>query len=546
MRAFILPLSIIILLFHPVTAQQEEKPFTTPKLVVGIVVDQMRYDYLTRFWDDYGQGGFHRLVTEGFNCMDNHFNYAPTSTAPGHASVYTGTTPAIHGIIGNNWYDKRADEMVYCVRDTSVSSVGTRSDAGKMSPHRLKVTTWTDQLRLHYQKRSKVIAVSIKDRGAVLPGGHTANAAYWFKGGKEGNWISSSFYMDKLPSWVNEFNASGKAASYKKPWKLFKNESEYEESNEDNTPYEGLFQGKTVPEFPYDLPSLWDANGGYELLKVTPYGNSLTTDFALEAMEKEGLGEDEIPDALAISYSATDYIGHKFGVDSKEVQDAYLRLDKDIERLLDALDKKVGEGEYLVFLTADHGAIPVPSYLADQKVPAGYTWQGSSRDNFANYLNEEFGTDEVIANYSNDQIFLDRKVLDSLGLTVSVVTEKLAEELLEYEDIAQVYTARQMKEQHYTNGLSHILQMGFNHNRSGDLLLVPRVGHISYPETGSTHGSVQIYDTHVPLLFYGKGIKPGRTYQRTVIPDIAPTISALLGIAYPNGATGNPIDVVLE
>ncbi|HCO84847.1 MAG TPA: alkaline phosphatase, partial [Arenibacter sp.] len=191
---------------------------TTPKLVVGIVVDQMRYDYLTRFWNQYGDGGFKRLVNDGFNCKNNHFNYAPTVTGAGHASVYTGTTPSVHGIIGNDWYDKYADESVYCAGDPNYNSVGTSSDAGKMSPHRIQTTTITDQVRLHTQMMGKVIAVAIKDRGAVLPGGHTANAAYWFDGGAEGNWITSSYYMDELPTWVTDFNTQKSVAKYKKPW----------------------------------------------------------------------------------------------------------------------------------------------------------------------------------------------------------------------------------------------------------------------------------------------------------------------------------------
>ncbi|MFT6994688.1 MAG: hypothetical protein ACJA1P_001426, partial [Maribacter sp.] len=189
-----------------------------PKLVVGIVVDQMRYDYITRFYNHYGEGGFKRMITEGFNCKNNHFNYAPTSTGPGHTSVHTGTTPATHGVIGNNWYDKENDETVYCAGDASYASVGTKSDAGQMSPHRMSVTTVSDELRLHTQMRGKTIAIAIKDRGAVLPGGHTANAAYWFHGADEGKWISSTYYMDKLPTWVSDFNSSGAVQSYKRAW----------------------------------------------------------------------------------------------------------------------------------------------------------------------------------------------------------------------------------------------------------------------------------------------------------------------------------------
>ena len=319
----------------------------TPKLVVGVVVDQMRYDYLTRFWDHYEQGGFRRLVNQGFNCKNNHFNYAPTSTGPGHASVYTGTTPATHGIIGNNWYDKETDTVVYCASNEDYDSVGTETSAGKMSPHRLMVTTVTDQLRLHWQMRNKTIAISLKDRGAVLPGGHTANAAYWFEGGVAGNWITSSFYMDNLPKWVNDFNASNSAEKYKRPWTTLKGIETYVESGLDNNAYEGLFRGQTSPTFPHNLPSLWDGNGKFNMIKVTPYGNSIITDFAIAALKGESLGTDAITDFLAISYSSTDYVGHMYGVNSKEVQDVYIRLDRDLARLFKALDQKVGENEYI-------------------------------------------------------------------------------------------------------------------------------------------------------------------------------------------------------
>ena len=217
---------------------------TNPKLVVGIIVDQMRYDYLTRFWDDYGDGGFKRLVNEGFNCKNNHYNYAPTTTGPGHTSVYTGTTPATHGIIGNNWYDKVSGAQVYCASDDNYNSVGTSSDAGKMSPHRMNVSTITDQLRLHTQMRGKTIAIAIKDRGAVLPGGHTANAAYWFRGANEGKWITSTFYMKELPKWVADFNNGNTADSYKKPWTTLKNMGAYTESGLDNNTYEGFLRAK--------------------------------------------------------------------------------------------------------------------------------------------------------------------------------------------------------------------------------------------------------------------------------------------------------------
>lgn len=519
----------------------------TPKLVVGIVVDQMRYDYLTRFWNQYGDGGFKRLVNDGFNCKNNHFNYAPTYTGPGHASVYTGTTPAIHGIIGNDWYDKYQDKSVYCAGDDAYNSVGTSSKAGKMSPHRMETTTMTDQLRLHTQMRGKVIAVSLKDRGAVLPGGHMANAAYWFQGGEEGNWISSSYYMDELPQWVQEFNTGRSIDQYKKSWETLKNINTYVESGPDNNAYEGPVKGKSTPTFPYDLSNLWDENGKYSILVATPFGNSLTTDFALTALEKEALGADSITDFLAISYSSTDYVGHNWGVNSKEIQDTYMRLDLDLERLLKSLDDKVGVGEYTVFLTADHAAVQVPAYLKDNKVPAGYLDFDDVHEKLNDYIRYTYGATKIISNISNDQVFLDHKALKNLDMDIVEIQNNLARELMRHDNnIYKVYIADQMWKDDYTKGIANIMQNGYNQKRSGDILIVFRPGTITYSKTGSTHGSPWIYDTHSPLLFYGKGIRKGSTVNRTEIPDIAPTISALLGMAFPSGTTGQPIAEVLE
>lgn len=524
------------------------QPYTNPKLVVGIVVDQMRFDYINRFWNHYGDGGFKRLVGEGFNCKNNHFNYAPTYTAPGHASIYTGATPATHGIIGNDWYDKAQDKSVYCVSDDSYASVGTTSDAGQMSPHRNKVSTITDELRLHTQMRGKVIAISLKDRGAVLPGGHTANAAYWFHGKKEGSWITSTYYMPQLPKWVSDFNTSDKAESYKKSWTTLKDINTYVESGIDINNYEGLFKGEINSAFPHDLPTLWEENGQFDILKATPYGNNLTTDFAIAALDGEGLGMDAITDFLAISYSGTDYVGHKFGVNSKEIQDTYLRLDQDLENLLNTLDTKVGKGDYTVFLTADHAAVHVPAFLRDSKIPGGYSDAKDTKQRFSEFLKYRYGSEDIVKNNSNGQLFLDHKIIKNLDLNLGDVQEQFAKELMSYGAYSHVYTGEQMWANNYTEGIPHILQNGYSQERSGDVLMVLNSGYIgSGPNSkGSTHGSPYPYDTHVPLLFYGKGIKKGETFEKTTIPDIAPTIAALLGISFPSGTTGQPISEVLS
>ena len=517
-----------------------------PKLVVGIVVDQMRYDYLTRFESKFGDGGFNRMINEGFNCKNNHFNYIPTYTGPGHASVYTGTTPKNHGIIGNNWYDKETKEMVYCAGDDNVKSVGTEHKAGEMSPHRMQTTSFADENRLFTQMQGKTIGISLKDRGAILPAGHVANAAYWFHGRDEGRWISSSFYMNDLPKWVKDFNTETHAESYLKEWNTLYDISTYTESGVDENTFEGGFKGKEKATFPYDLKALSKDNRGFDILKATPYGNSLTTDFAIAAIKAEGLGQDQITDVLAVSFSATDYVGHNFGVNSKEIQDTYLRLDKDLERLFIYLDATVGKGEYTVFLTADHGAVDVPSYLTSARIPSGYIDNKDRKEKFNTFLEATYGTKDIVENISNGQIFLDRRKVEDLDLNLIDVQNAIAMEQLGYKNISKVYTATTMSSSSFSNGVEMLLQNGFNQKRSGDVLLVNDTAFISYSKTGSTHGSGLNYDTHVPLLFFGKGVKHGETFDKTVIPDIAPTISALLGISFPNGATGKPLGFVID
>ncbi|MEW4925072.1 alkaline phosphatase PafA [Algibacter sp. 2305UL17-15] len=536
---------IFIFFIFSITASvlgQNEKP----KLVVGIVVDQMRYDYLTRFNNKFCENGFKRMMREGFNCKNNHFNYVPTYTGPGHTSIYTGTTPKYHGVISNNWYDKEKKKMVYCAGDDSVTSVGTNASAGQMSPHRMLTTTFSDENRLFTQMRGKTIGISIKDRGAILPAGHTANAAYWFHGEDEGVWISSTFYMNTLPKWVNNFNDSKTAESYLKDWNTLYDIETYTESGTDLNNFEGGFKGKETATFPYELAKLKTKNGGFSILKVTPYGNSLIADFALAAIDGEALGQDDITDVLTVSFSCTDYVGHNFGVNSKEIEDTYIRLDKDLERFFNALDKKVGKGEYVAFLTADHGAIDVPAYLQSVRINSGYVDNDARKKVFQKFLMETFGTNDIVENISNNQIFLNKEKIKELDLDLDDVQEAIVNEQMTYKHISKAYTATAMGSVDFIEGIEALLQKGYNQKRSGDVILVDDPAYINYGKTGSTHGSGLNYDTHVPLLIFGKGIKHGHTFKKTEITDIAPTISALLGISFPNFAIGQPLDFVLE
>jgi hypothetical protein len=545
MKKIVLPLFLLMAVTS--SFAQWEKSLERPRLVVGIVVDQMRYDYLTRFYGKYQEGGFKRLLREGFSCENTHFNYIPTYTAVGHASIYTGATGSTHGIIANNWYDKFERRSIYCVDDVHYAAVGTSAAGEQKSPHRMLTTTMTDELHLAQNMRGKTISLSLKDRAAVLPGGHTSNGSYWYHGMEDGNFVTSTFYRETLPQWVTDFNNSGLKDEYLgQKWETLYPIKEYTESIEDDNIYEELFQGEVKPIFPHDLPALKDLNGGYDLIKETPFGNSLVAAFAKAAIEGEKLGRGDFTDFLAISFSSTDYIGHNFGVDSKEVQDTYLRLDRDLADLLDFLDEKIGEGEYLLFLTGDHAAVQVPAYLKSRKVPAGYFSDVDFDMQVKQYCARRWGRQDLIENISNFQIFLDRTRLKELGLDKDEVAEELVDLIIDFKGIHKAVSARTLQEAEFTEGILSKLQNGYNQKLSGDVLWIPNPGVISYSEQGSTHGSGFSYDTHVPLIFYGKGIKKGSTREAVEIIDIAPTISTLLKISFPNGSVGRVIESALE
>lgn len=535
---------IITLFCHEALSQKNSDK--KPKLVVGIVVDQMRNDYIDRFWDHYTEDGFKRLINGGYRFKNNHYNYVPTKTGPGHASIFTGTSPMNHGIIANDWYDKVADESVYCAGNPKMTSLGTSDKAGEMSPHRMMVTTIADENRLATQMRGKTIGIALKDRGAILPAGHTANAAYWFHGKNEGKWISSSFYMDMLPKWVKDFNNSGKAKSYFKIWNTLLPIEDYVESGTDSNDFERGFKGKETPSFPYDLKELKTNNGNFDIITSTPFGNDLTTDFAMVAIIEEDLGQDNDTDFLTLSYSSPDYIGHNFGVNSKEVQDNYLRLDQNIATLLKFLDQKVGENEYVIFLTADHGGLDVPSYLKTMNINAGYFDSKKFNKKIMAFAEKEYGNKKVIKNISNDQIYLDVQLLDEMELDFGEVQKKMGRYVLSQDNIQRVYTRDQIVNGAFTTGMDGSVKHGFHHKRSGDLVYLLDPGFATYWIKGSTHGSGNPYDTHVPLLFYGQGIPHGSTSQRSEIVDIAPTVATLLGISFPNGTTGKPLYMMLD
>jgi predicted AlkP superfamily pyrophosphatase or phosphodiesterase len=550
MNRFIL---LICFFLHVTAGFAQTSDSKRPKLVVGILVDQMRQEYLYRFYNKFGEGGFKRLVDEGFMLKNAHYNYVPTLTATGHASVYTGTTPGIHGIIGNDWFDKDLKQRVYCASDSEVATVGSTSVAeGKMSPHRLLSTTITDELKLATQKRSKVIGLSIKYRGSILPAGHMADGAYWFDL-QTGKFITSTYYTQTLPAWVENFNNLGLPDKYfKEVWSPALPIEKYVESGPDLSPYEAKLKGSEKPVFPYTMATLKKGFGNYEALTYTPFGNTYLTEISKAAIDGEKLGQDEWTDFLSISYSTPDKVGHEFGPNSVEVEDIYIRLDRDLADLFKKLDQSVGAQNYMVFLTSDHAIPDVPQYMIDNRIPAGYMSESNLQARLEEYLNGYYPERKLILDVFNEQIFLNHEAFSDDprkgGIDLLVTTELISNFLIKEKGIANVFSKNVIRQGNYNEGgYKGMVIRGFHPKRSGDIAYVLEPNWIEYGRVqGTTHGSPYTNDTHVPVLFYGTGIKKGSSSQYHSITDIAPTLSVLLKIKFPNGCTGQPVTELVD
>ena len=539
------PVLIFSLLFAiSINANQNEEQ--KPKLVVAVVVDQMRYDFLENLSYRFSENGFNRLINEGYNCKNNFYNYVPTVTGPGHSSVSTGSTPMTHGIVGNNWYDREQNKSVYCTDDGSYDNIGGDDYSGNKSPNNLLVETFAD-INKSYNKDAKTVSVAIKDRGSILMGGKNADAAYWYYGKERAQWITSTYYMQKLPSWVENFNMEDNLEKYLEEWVPLYDISTYDNYEIDNNNFEKLFKGKDDSAFPYDTKSLMKHNDCFDMIKETPYGNQMTTDFAIEAIINEDLGKRGVTDVITIGYSSTDYVGHSFGVASVETQDTYIRLDKEIEKLLLFLDNELGENQYTLFLTGDHGVLEIPAFLTNSGIHARAVSENELALNVVTQLKKVFGVEvkDLISNVDNSQIYLNDAGISSLGLEKNKVMNEIIKILKSFDFISNAYSSDYIMNSKNLDGYEKLIQNGFHEKRSGDIALILEPNVIFYDGKGTTHGSGYNYDTHVPLIFFGLGIKNGETEKITEIPDIAPTISKLLDQRMKN-STGESLDFIFD
>ncbi|MFT3701576.1 MAG: alkaline phosphatase family protein [Agriterribacter sp.] len=514
-----------------------------PKIIVGMMVDQMRWDYLYRFQNRYTEGGFKRLLKDGFSCENTLIDYSPTITACGHTCVYTGSVPAVHGIVGNDWYSREKGKDIGCVDDESTTIVGSEKSGIGQSPHNNLSTTITDQLRIASNYQSKTVGVAIKDRASILPAGHAATAAFWYNG--DGNFISSTYYMKELPEWAKRFNEKKIVDNYyKNDWQTLYPIDTYTMSTADDKDYEGTANGEKKPVFPHELKQFTGKN--YGAVRTTPFGNTLTFEFAKAAIEGYDLGGGKFTDFLAVSFSSPDAIGHTYGPNSIEQEDDYLRLDKDLADFFSYLDKRFGKGNYLYFITADHGVSESPGYYLENKMPSGAISDKDFSTAVTDGLKQKFGVEKPILSFANYQLYMNWEEFDNKNIDHKAVEYTIKNILLKVPGIANVLSNENLGSAAIPDVIKAMLIKGYNVKRSGDFVVIPQPTWKGGSLKGATHGTWYPFDAHIPLVWMGWKIKPGYTNRVTGMTDIAPTLAALLHIQAPSGAIGIPITEITE
>ena len=537
----------------------------TPRLVLQITVDQLRGDFITRYEERLGAGGFRCLLDNGVYYTNAHYQHANTETIVGHASLATGTVPAAHGMVGNIWFDRELGRQVYNIEDpdyhllsadadvdssTEIDPTQRAAKADGRSPNAILSSTFGDELSLHFGGKSKVFGVSVKDRGAVAMAGH-AGKAFWFsKAG--GAFVTSSYYYDRYPEWVIEWNARKVPYEFAgRQWSLLHDASSYRFGDADDRPWETDFPGwgRTFPH------AYGDADDKYFTTRLTlgPAGDRLVLAFARELVEKEQVGKDDTPDYLAVSFSSTDYVGHLFGASSLEAEDHFLQLDRTLAELLQFIDREVGLEHTLITLSADHGGPDTPGYLNQQGIRNAFYFDTNALDRqpAINRLKEKFGTgEELITGYSHPYVNLNRELIAELGLDQASVEAAVAEELQRFRGVNRAISTSALS----VNAVPDTLLMrsirnNFHHKRSGDIYLVfdPNVFINDFDGliVASTHGSPWRYDTHVPIVFAGPGIEPRRVSRAVTPYDIAATLAARLGTQPPSASIGTPLPEVM-
>jgi len=535
----------LICAFVKMSGQGAYLPPDKPKLVIGIVVEELKYDQLEKFRDRLGENGIKRLINEGTYFKNASYEYMLTQSAPGHATIATGAEPSYHGITSDEWYVPLKNELINCTHDVNVNSVGGSFESGMHSPVNLLVSTFSDELEMSSNRKAKVFGVGIRESSAIFSAGHAANAAYWFDN-TTGTWMSSTYYINSLPTWVIDFNAMKFSDTYLNgTWNLFRPAKDYVDCLPDSNGFEAGFNG--INYFPYDLKKLrskneFNSKNDYSLLRETPFGNSLTTDFAIRLIKNERLGKDDVTDYLSICYSATDYIGHRFGPSSVEMGDAILRLDDDIKNLLTFLNDSIGKKNVLIYFTAAHGISEIPTVLEKNRIPSGYFQQNQALQLLRSYLNAVYGEGDWVKGYSERQIFLNRTLIEDARLSLDDVQKKVARFLVQFTGVEAAYPYSAFEANDFGNGNLKRIINNFSPQRSGDVIVTLNPGWVEKgTDYVTNHNSPWEYDSHVPLIWYGWTVNKSTVTRQVNMTDIAATLSTLCKVPYPNACTGEPM-----
>lgn len=526
-------------------------PPDKPKLIIGIVVEQLRYDQLEKFRDKLTENGIKKLLNEGTSYKNASYQYILSQSAPGYATISTGTEPSYHGITSDSWYLPLRNELIYCTQDNEVDPVGGSFENGLQSPVNLLSSTFTDELELSTNDLSKVYAIGLKNYTAILSAGHAGDGAFWYDE-VTGTWMTSSYYMSTLPPWLMDFNAAMMPETYLSGmWNTLNPVETYTQCLPDSNEFEIGLKGQSY--FPYDLnvmssagKTILNKKREYSLLNNTPFGNSFTNELALRLIKEESLGMDDITDFLSISYSATDNIGHLFGPSSVEMADAILRLDKDIEALLKYVNDNIGKKNVLIYFTSAHGISEIPEILQANRIPGGYFQRNQALQLLRSYLNAVYGEGDWVKGYYENQIFLNRILIEDSKIQLEDIQKKVARFMVQFSGIASAIPYSAFEANDFNNGLLRKISNGFSSQRSGDVIITLNPGWIEKTEYVANHNSPYDYDIHVPMIWYGWSVNRASVTRKVTISDMAATLSELCKLPLPNACTGLALEELLR
>ncbi len=534
-----------LLISFTVRAQTAYIPPDKPRLVIGIIVEQLRYDQLERIWDILPDNGLKRMVSEGTYYRNVSVDYLSTQAAPGFATISTGASPSSHGITSDTWFHPFNDQMIFSVQDPEAGAVGGSFETGLYSPVNLLSSTFADELQMSTCGASKVYGIGIKEMGAIIMAGHAADGSFWFDD-RTGTWMSSNYYVDALPGWLMDFNAMLLPGQYlNHPWQPLMDPARYPGCQADSNALERGFEGQTW--FPYDLKSLstkgklLNTTRDYSVLRETPFADDFTNELAYRLIDNEQLGQDDVTDYLAITYSATDYIGHRFGPSSVEASDALVRLDKNIGQLLDRIDKSLGKRNVLVYFVSAHGVSEIPAVLEQSRIPSGYFRLNQSLQLLRSYLNAVYGKGDWVKGFFDNQIFLNRGLIEDADISLEEIQKQVARFMVQFSGIATAVPTSAFEMSDFAGGLLLKMNNNYSQQRSGDVMIALNPGWVEKTDHVTGHNSPYEYDSHVPLIWFGWTASRASVTRSVTTRDIAVTLSVLCKIPLPNSASGDPL-----